>query len=83
MQTQLILSRYRLSAAAKLLELAQGDGELARKACVDLLRLELLPAASHDTTQTPAVDPQHVMNALERLGADDETQQGGDDNEPD
>jgi hypothetical protein len=72
MQTQLILSRYRLHAAAKLLEIAQGEGEIARKACVDLLKLELLPAAESGEEQTPSVDPQAVCAALEQLGAEDE-----------
>ncbi len=72
MQTQLILSRYRLHAAAKLLEIAQGEGETARKACVDLLKLELLPAAEAGEDAAPLVDGQAVIAALERLGAEDE-----------
>lgn len=43
LQTQLLLSRYRLVAAGKLIKLAtqeeEGREEVARKACVDLLKL--------------------------------------------
>ena len=46
MQTQLMLSRYRLLAADRLVQLASGEdeqvtAEVSRKACVDLLRLDL------------------------------------------
>jgi hypothetical protein len=48
LQTQLLLSRYRLIAAGKLYELAsretgagKSDQDIARRACVDLLKLEL------------------------------------------
>ena len=45
-QTQLLLSRYRLLAATRLIRLAtqeeeSASAEVARKACVDLLRLDL------------------------------------------
>ena len=40
-QTQLTLSKHRQFAVAKLYELAQGDGETARKACVDLMKLDV------------------------------------------
>lgn len=45
MQTQLLLSRYRMVAASRLIQLATEDaqGDLARKACVDLLKLDLKP----------------------------------------
>lgn len=54
-QTQILLSRYRSVAAGKLLRLANGEAEaagkggsdVARRACVDLLRLDL------KRTQTP------------------------------
>lgn len=45
LQTQLLLSRYRLLAASRLIKLATtetGEGaEVARKACVDLLKMDL------------------------------------------
>lgn len=48
LQTQLLLSRYRLIAAGKLYELAsrepgagKSDQDIARRACVDLLKLDL------------------------------------------
>lgn len=46
MQTQLVLSRYRRLAAGRLIRLATDEGdekaaEVARKACVDLLRLDM------------------------------------------
>src|SRR5690606_38799120 len=40
-QTQLTLSKHRQFAVAKLYELAKGDGETARKACVDLMKLDV------------------------------------------
>ncbi len=43
-QTQLVLSRYRAMAATRLIQIAtneQSDPDLARKACVDLLRLDM------------------------------------------
>ena len=43
LQTQVLLSRYRLLAASKLIKLAteDGEGDVARRACVDLLKLDL------------------------------------------
>ena len=44
MQTQLLLSRYRLVAAGRLIKLATDDGggdDVVRKSCVDLLKLDL------------------------------------------
>lgn len=46
LQTQILLSRYRLVAAGRLIRLAAEDGssdsrEVARRACVDLLKLDL------------------------------------------
>ena len=72
-QTQLILSRYRRTAAAKLLALAnqEDDAELARKACVDLLKLELIPADAApregDEPDEP-IDEASVIGALEAIG---------------
>ncbi len=56
LQTQLLLSRFRGSAALRLISMARGDDgaetsyepELSRKACIDLLRLELKRAAGSD-----------------------------------
>jgi hypothetical protein len=43
LQTQILLSRYRLLAAGRLIRLAteDGEGDIARKACVDLLKMNL------------------------------------------
>ncbi len=46
LQTQVLLSRYRLLAAGRLIRLATEDGadggrDVARRACVDLLKLDL------------------------------------------
>ncbi|MEX0652666.1 MAG: hypothetical protein WD534_03545 [Phycisphaeraceae bacterium] len=51
-QTQLLLSRYRLLAANRLIRLAtqeeEGTGaDVARRACVDLLKLDLKRAMEH------------------------------------
>lgn len=43
-QTQLLLSRYRSLAASRLIRLAtedEGSADVARRACVDLLKLEM------------------------------------------
>lgn len=53
-QTQLLLSRYRLLAASRLIRLAtqedaSASADVARKACVDLLRLDLKRAESEPT----------------------------------
>lgn len=60
-QTQMLISRWRLSAAARLIALAtqEENGELSRKASVDLLRLDL-PAAEPEAaaeTGPPAPAP--------------------------
>lgn len=76
-QSQLILSRCRMTAAAKLVELAgqNDDGELARKASVDLLKLDLLPKPDpHDEkpdAEPRRISPTKVLEALERIGRDD------------
>lgn len=58
-QTQLVLSRYRAMAAARLIAIAtekESDPDLARKACVDLLRLDMKradpPGDEGDDTST-------------------------------
>jgi len=51
LQTQVLLSRYRLVAASRLIRLAtqEGEGESARRACVDLLKVDLkLPELQED-----------------------------------
>jgi hypothetical protein len=55
LQAQLLLSRYRLAAANRLIRLAtsEGEGDLARKACVDLLKLDLAPPAPADKGDGP------------------------------
>ncbi|MEX2672545.1 MAG: hypothetical protein WD294_10585 [Phycisphaeraceae bacterium] len=74
MQTQLILSRYRLTAAARLVQLANQDdsGELARKACVDLLKTELTFTTTETEEPTkadaPPISETQVLKALEELG---------------
>lgn len=72
MQTQLILSRYRLTAAAKLVQLAGQDdsGELARKACVDLLKTELSFPGTDATADGEGgeVDEAKVLAVLRELG---------------
>lgn len=95
-QTQLMVSRYRLTAAAKLIALANqdDDAELARKACGDLLKLDLISSeaiANADDSMPIGIDEQSVLDALRRLGqeeeplptsevdaADDETARAGD-----
>ena len=47
-QTQLLLSRYRSLAASRLIRLAteeEGSADVSRRACVDLLKLEMKRAA--------------------------------------
>lgn len=53
-RAQLLVTRYRTLAAAKLFELAQQEagGETARKACVDLLKVSLVPVVKTPTTTT-------------------------------
>lgn len=60
-QTQLLLSRYRLVAATRLIGQATADAETlspeqVRKACVDLLRTELTRAAGLEWQQDPIED---------------------------
>lgn len=51
-QTQILLSRYRLVAAGRLIKLAteEGEGDMARRACVDLLKLDLKRAGGEVMT---------------------------------
>jgi hypothetical protein len=72
LQTQLMLSRYRLVAVTKLIQQATQQEEVtaeqARKACADLLKLDLKRAgqqtdaeAEHDPSQTPGPEQLRQM----------------------
>lgn len=68
-QTQLLLSRYRLVAATRLIGQATAEDETlsaeqVRKACVDLLKTELSRAESLGTTEQPESD--EAFEALAR-----------------
>ena len=79
-QTQILISRFRTSAAIHLANLAARPegGEPARKACVDLLNLELReflrdkPRATSHTNQPPNVSQEAILEALEALGSEDD-----------
>ena len=67
-QTQLLLSRYRLVAATRLIAQATAEDETlsaeqVRKACVDLLKTELSRAASLDQAKQ-AMDEEDEIDAL-------------------
>lgn len=71
-QTQLLLSRYRLVAATRLIAQATSDddtlsAEQVRKACVDLLKTELSRAATLDHHQEAEEDS--AMESLARAMA--------------
>ena len=75
LQAQLLVSRYRVMAAARLVALANTEdgGEVARKACVDLLKLNLIEGDGAEPTgdaapAAPAVDPDAVLAMLEQVG---------------
>jgi len=66
LQTQILLSRCRLVAATRLLSLASGneDGatpEISRKACVDLLRMDLRSTESELSDQGSADEAVSAM----------------------
>ncbi len=75
-RAQLLVSRYRTLAAARLFELAkdEGAGELARKACVDLLKVCLIPltggeGAGEAASAAPSViDESAVRRLLSEFG---------------
>lgn len=58
-RAQMLVGRYRTLAAAKLFELASRDdgGELARKSCVDLLKVSLVALADHQGSSSAAPAP--------------------------
>ena len=75
---QMVVSRYRANAAAQLIQIATAKepSELSRKACVDLLAVNLnafdrAPAddASRPTTASPRGEAA-IRRALEQLGRD-------------
>ena len=76
-QTQLLLSRYRAVAADRLLRLAtleQGDAkeaEIARRACVDLIRLDL-KRAEESSAQPDHDELTASLDALSQLGDEDD-----------
>ncbi len=84
LQTQILLSRYRLLAAGRLIRLATGDGDedVARRACLDLLKLDLKLAASPNGDPdhpkpneaevfNPAGDPKSLRSLLYQAMSDD------------
>jgi len=76
-QTQIMLSRYRLLAASRLIKLAteegpEGGSDVARKACVDLLRLDLKGADLPDVQaggepEDAAVTPSEAQQLRQML----------------
>lgn len=77
-RAQMLVSRFRASAAAKLISIATSaePSELSRRACVDLLNADLgLFAALHDPKVPPPPPPMPnadtIAEAMERLGAED------------
>ena len=83
-RAQMMISRYRTNAAAQLVQIATGGepNDLARKACVDLLRTELRLAreerrtatgtASGDDEPPAAPSEEAILAALERIARPDE-----------
>lgn len=74
-QTQILLSRYRLIAAGKLYELVtrehdntKAEQDITRRACVDLLKLELR-RADIDLTQAAGARDQPARDGLQALHA--------------
>lgn len=77
-QTQLLLSRYRLVAATRLIGQATADAdtlapEQVRKACVDLLRTELTRAATLNDADDPPDDAELDALAQSLMAADPDT----------
>lgn len=90
-QTQILLSRYRLIAAGKLYELVTRDHDntkaeqdITRRACVDLLKLELRRA---DIDPTQAANPDRPardgLQALQALLLGPNTEDPTDAHDPD
>lgn len=77
-QTQLLLSRYRLLAANRLIRLATQEDEgtssdVARRACVDLLKLEMKRAMGSESMDDAAIEAGDVTALRKALfdGVDD------------
>jgi hypothetical protein len=82
-RTQMLLSRYRANVAMHLLAIASAKEptELSRKACVDLLKMDLnvfarqggqSPSSTPDAPPTPPVPSEKaILAALERIGEAD------------
>lgn len=73
-QTQLLLSRFRLLAASRLIRLAtdeQGNADITRRSCVDLLRLEMKRADLNGATQPEDSDVASLRDALYARLADE------------
>ncbi len=76
LRAQLLVTRYRTLAAARLFELAKDDaaGETARKACVDLLNATLITPLLHphstqpDPESAPPVSVEELSEFLNTLG---------------
>ncbi len=85
LRTQLMISRYRAHAAARLIELSGGEesAETARKACVDLLRVNVAEMETlEERGEGPApvqIDTKAVRVFLAELGkgADEERRGSG------
>ena len=54
LQAQVLLSRYRMLAVSRLIKLAtsEGEGDVARRACVDLLRADMKRADGVEERET-------------------------------
>jgi hypothetical protein len=76
LRAQMLLSKYRAGAAAGLIAIAGSEEptELSRKACVDLLKLDLgLFSTGFEPIAAPtssAPSEQAILDALEAIGAD-------------
>ena len=73
-RAQMLLSRYRASAALRLIAIASAEDptELSRKACVDLLKIDLPVFADADEPPDErhlgAPDAEAIRRAFEELG---------------
>ena len=75
-QARLLISRCRLSAVGKLLKIVESaEGETARRACVDLLRLEMSletkTGGGEVTVHLTSIDIQKHQTRLEIIGKGD------------